>query len=58
MKPIEELTFTDWAPNQPDNWNNVELYGGFWEEGGQWNDFAQDARETYIVEWNSKDDVK
>ena len=54
----EELTFTDWAPNQPDNWNNVELYGGFWEEGGQWNDFAQDARETYIVEWNSKDDVK
>lgn len=54
----EELSYTDWAPDQPDNWQNNELYGGFWEEGGQWNDFAQDAGETYIVEWNSKDDVK
>lgn len=54
----EKFVYEDWAPNQPDNYNNNELYGGFFKEGGQWNDFTQDALEFYIVEWNQKEDMK
>lgn len=54
----EEFVYADWAPNQPDNYHNNELYGGFFKEGGQWNDFTQNALKFYIVEWNQKQDMK
>ena len=54
----EEFSYKDWAEGQPDNYSNNELYGGFWEVGGHWNDFTHYAIDTYIVEWNSEDDVQ
>lgn len=54
----EEVVYTDWAEGQPDNAYNNELFGGFWENGGHWNDFASDALESYIVEWDDPANAK
>lgn len=34
----EKVTYTNFAPNQPDNAGKVEHYGEMWNAQGQWND--------------------
>lgn len=35
----ESVSYTDWAPNQPDCFDGVEFFGQYWD-GSKWNDCA------------------
>lgn len=52
----ETVSFVNWAPSQPDNYNN-EDFGHYYTDAGQWNDQNASGAYNFIVEWDKASDI-
>ena len=52
----EPITFSSWAPNEPNDHGNGEACGGYWNHARllNWNDFGCGMRANYICEYKGK----
>ncbi len=54
----EEMPYTDWAANEPNNDNNEDYMEMYYMEGnyGKWNDVYK-LPLNYVCEWDTKEDI-
>lgn len=47
----EPVTFTNWAPNEPNDWGSGEDFAVMsWKNNGQWNDLKSSSNNRAIIE--------